>query len=213
MVFQHHYSGHNNNCNIFIMHQQKEGSTKVNVIYIFIDFSNLWAAQKVRGKFLDYTKLTNYIKSMYEATSMQVFFYTAYPAEGTRSYNLDGKHKFFTYLEKGLKFVVRKKELKRISVITEQGESIEEKGNMDVEITIDAVHYSPKYNTAIFFTGDSDFLALITYLRTLGKKVYIFSSKNNVSQELRTGSNGYLDVLVIKEDIWGRNIKRRIEQV
>jgi len=47
--------------------------------------------------------------------STQVFYYTAYPAEGTRSYSLDGKHKFFTFLKKGLGFVVRKKELKRFT--------------------------------------------------------------------------------------------------
>ena len=81
---------------------------------------------------------------------------------------------------------------------------------MDVEITIDALHHIKKYNTAVFFTGDSDFLALITYLRNHGKKVFIFSSKNNVSQELRTGSDGYMDILLI-EDIWGRELKHRAE--
>ena len=37
-----------------------------------------------------------------------------------------------------------------------------------------------------------------------------FSSKNNVSQELRTGANGYTDILNIK-DIWGRELKYRAE--
>lgn len=89
------------------------------------------------------------------------------------------------------------------------GDSIQEKGNMDVEMTIDAVYHSTKYDTAVFFTGDSDFLALITHLRGEGKKVYIFSSKNNVSQELRTGGDGYFDVLGIQGDIWGREILNR----
>ncbi|PIP17161.1 MAG: hypothetical protein COX44_01460 [Candidatus Portnoybacteria bacterium CG23_combo_of_CG06-09_8_20_14_all_37_13] len=140
---------------------------------------------------------------------MEVFYYSAYPADGTRDYSLDGRHKFFTFLKKGLKFIVRKKELKRINIITPEGESIEEKGNMDVEITIDALHHIKKYNIAIFFTGDSDFLALVTYLRARGKKVYIFSSKNNISEELRTGGDGYFDVLNIESDIWGRELKRR----
>lgn len=76
-------------------------------------------------------------------------------------------------------------------------------------MTIDAIHHVKKYTTAIFFTGDSDFLALVTYLKTGGKKVYIFSSKNNVSQELRTGGSGYFDVLELQEDIWGRELSRR----
>ncbi|MEK7508321.1 MAG: NYN domain-containing protein [Patescibacteria group bacterium] len=180
-----------------------------NVIYVFIDASNLWEAQKAKGKFLDYQKITDHIKNAYKGTTIKVFFYTAYPANGTRSHSIDGKHKFFTFLKKGLGFEVRKKELKRIAIVDECGESIEEKGNMDVEITIDAVHHFERFNVAVFFTGDSDFLALVSYLRRGGKKVYIFSSKNNVSQELRTGGDGYVDILDITDDIWGRELKRR----
>lgn len=179
------------------------------VVYVFIDASNLWEAQKARGKFFDYQKLTAYIKNTFNTSSVKIFFYTAYPAEGTRDYSMDGKHKFFTYLKKGLGFEVRKKELKRIHIISDCGEVIKEKGNMDVEITIDAMHYLKKYDTSIFFSGDSDFLALVTYLRRGGKKVYIFSSKNNISEELKTGSDGYIDVLAV-DDIWGRELKHRI---
>lgn len=179
------------------------------MIYVFIDASNLWEAQKAKGRFFDYGKLRNFIREEFCSSLIEVFYYSAYPADGTRDYSLDGRHKFFTFLKKGLKFVVRKKELKQISIITPEGESIEEKGNMDVEITIDALHHIKKYNTAILFTGDSDFLALVTYLRARGKKIYIFSSKNNVSEELRTGSDGYFDVLNITKDIWGRELRRR----
>lgn len=178
-------------------------------LYIFIDSSNLWASQKSKGKLLDYEKLIKYIQQKFNPSSFKVFYYAAYPADGTRNYSLDGKHKFFTFLKKGLNIIVRKKELKRIKIVDEEfGEGIKEKGDMDVEITIDAMHHINKYSTAIFFTGDSDFLALVSYLRNAGKKVYIFSSKNNISEELRTGSDGYCDVLTI-ENIWGKDLKRR----
>ncbi len=183
----------------------------MNRLFIFIDAANLWEAQKAKGKFFDYQKLVQVLKTKFDGGSIKVFYYTAYPADGTRKYSLDGKHKFYTFLKKGLGFEVRKKELKRISIMNDQGESIQEKGNMDVEITIDAIHHSSKYDVAVFFTGDSDFLALITYLRQGGKRVYIFSSKNNVSQELRTGGDGYFDVLTLNEDVWGRELKRRID--
>ncbi len=182
-----------------------------NMIYVFIDASNLWQAQKAKGRFLDYEKTLKFIKENFKALNIKVFYYTAYPADGTRDYNLDGKHRFYTFLKKGLGFEVRKKELKRISIIDEYGESIKEKGDMDVEITIDALHHLSKYNTAIFFTGDSDFLALISYLKNNDKKVFIFSSKNNISEELRTGGDGYSDILKIN-DIWGRELKYRQEK-
>ena len=193
------------------MFNQKIQETKnENVVYVFIDASNLWDALKAKGKFLDFERAMKYIKEKFNGTTIKAFYYTAYPAEGTRSYSLDGKHRFFTFLKKGLGFAVIKKELKRISIANKEGESIEEKGNMDVEITIDALHHFQKYSIAVFFTGDSDFLALVTYLKNHGKKVFIFSSKNNVSQELRTGADGYTDVLEI-EDIWGKELKHKAE--
>jgi len=182
-----------------------------NRVFVFIDASNLWQAQKAKGRLFDYEKLVRFLKARFETDHLKCFYYSAYPAEGTRSYSLDGKHKFFTYLKKGLGFVVRKKELKRISIITEEGEMYEEKGNMDVEMTIDAIHFFVSYDTAVFFTGDSDFLALITYLRTGDKKAFVFSSKNNVSQELKTSSDGYFDVLDIKDDVWGKELKYRTD--
>ncbi|MEY2665714.1 MAG: hypothetical protein RLZZ480_819 [Candidatus Parcubacteria bacterium] len=80
---------------------------------------------------------------------------------------------------------------------------------MDVEMTIDAVDLKEGFDTAVFFTGDSDFLALITHLREHKKKVFVFSSENNISTELRTGSDGYIDILKIDADIWRKQLKFR----
>lgn len=179
------------------------------MVYAFIDASNLWAVQKSKKRFFDLEKVIKYLTYRFHAKELKVFYYTAYPAEGTRSYELDSKHKFFTYLKKGLGIEVRKKPLKRIVTDHQHGLTIQEKGNMDVEMTIDSLHHMRKYTTAIFFTGDSDFLALISYLKNAGKKVYVFSSKNNVSHELKTGANGYTDLLDIEDDIWGRELQYR----
>ena len=180
-----------------------------NCLYAFIDASNLWEAQKARGKMFDYLKLKDFLKTKFGVSKIEIYYYTAYPADGTRDYSLDKKHKFFTYLKKALGYKVRKKELKRIVVHKEKGDLIEEKGNMDVEMTIDAVHNVEEYSVAVFFSGDSDFMPLVTYIRNRGKKVYIFSSKNNISSELRTGADKYFDVLMIKEDVWGKELERR----
>lgn len=184
---------------------------KNNIVYVFIDASNLWEAQKVKGRFLNYKKTLKFLKNNFSTTQIKVFYYSAYPAEGTRDYSLDGKHRFFTFLKKGLGFEVRKKALKRISIIDENGESIKEKGDMDVWITLDSVHHLKKYSTAIFFTGDSDFLPLISYLKNNKKKVFIFSSENNISKELRTGGDGYQDILEV-EEIWGKNLRYKDEK-
>ena len=188
--------------------KKKINTDNNNVVYIFIDASNVWNAVKSAKKFIEYKNLKNYFRKNFNAKKIKIFYYDAYPKDGTRDYDLNGKHRFFTYLKKGLGFTVRKKELKRISTISEDGESIIEKGNMDVEMTIDAIHNISKYDVAVLFSGDADFLALVNYIRNGGKKVFIYSSKDNISRELKTGSNGYYDLKNIDE-FWGKNLKHR----
>lgn len=188
-----------------IFSKEKARST----VYVFIDASNLWEAQKAKGRFFNYENLTQFLERKFNADKIKVFYYSAYPADGTRKYSINGKHKFFVYLEKGLGFAVIKKPLKRIRSVNDEGESVKEKGNMDVEITVDALHHIQKYDRAILFSGDADFLALVNYLRNHGKKVFVFSSRNNISQELRTGGDGYFDVLDLGDGIWGKEIHHR----
>ncbi|MAG44545.1 hypothetical protein CL633_01515 [bacterium] len=190
------------------MFKRKIKMRKKNTIYVFIDASNVWNAVKSVKRFIEYKKLKDYFMNSFNASDVEVFYYDAYPKDGTRDYDLHGKHRFYTYLKKGLGFTVRKKELKRISIVSKDRESIIEKGNMDVEITIDAMHHIKKYDSAFLFSGDADFLALVNYLKSRGKKIYIFSSQDNISHELKTGGNGYFDLKGIKE-LWGKNLRRR----
>lgn len=174
-------------------------------MYVFIDAANMWSVVQSVKKMIDYSLLKKYFQNKFKPTELKIFYYEAYPKEGTRDYSIDPKHKYFTYLKKGLNFTVRKKPLKRIK---NDDESITEKGNMDVELVIDAVHNLKKYDIAIFFSGDSDFLSLINYIKNVGKKAYVFSSKNNVSLELKTGSNGYFEMKDL-EEIWGDNLQHK----
>lgn len=177
-------------------------------VYVFIDASNVWNVVKSERRFIEFKNLKKHFKEKFGADEVQVFYYDAYPKDGTRDYSLDGKHKFFTYLKKALGFVVRKKELKRISETYSEGAIITEKGNMDVEITIDAVHHKTKYDTAILLSGDADFIALVRYLKNDGKKVFVYSSRGSISHEMKTGGDGYADIREVPE-IWGKELKYR----
>ena len=53
-------------------------------VYVFIDASNIWQAQKAKGKFFDYDKLKIFLKNKFKALEINMFYYTAYPAQGTR---------------------------------------------------------------------------------------------------------------------------------
>jgi uncharacterized LabA/DUF88 family protein len=179
-----------------------------NRVFVFIDASNLWAVQKSKGQLLDFQKLNSYLKNNF-SSNIKVFYYDAYPKEGTRPYSVSGKFKQYTFLEKGLGFTVRKKPLKQIHRLIDKIDTVFEKGNMDVEMTIDAVHFVNKYDTMIIFSGDSDFLAIINFVKSRGKKVFVFSSKNNISKELVSASNKYYDILTIEEDIWRNQLNHR----
>jgi uncharacterized LabA/DUF88 family protein len=179
-------------------------------LYVFIDASNLWAVQKSKGKTLDLAKLKKFLKDKHKASAIKVYYYDAYPKPETRDHDVSGKHRFYVYLEKALGFVVRKKPLKQIRVETERGVAVEEKGNMDVEMAIDIVNQSKNYDEAAILSGDSDFSSTTeVYSQQKQKGVYIYSSRNNISSELRTGGDGYTDILKISADIWRDEVRRR----
>lgn len=179
------------------------------ILYVFIDASNLWAVQKAKGRMFDLAKLKMFLKKEHSAKAIKVYYYDAYPKPETRDHDVSGKHKFYVYLEKALGFVVRKKPLKQIRIDTDRGVIVEEKGNMDVEMAIDVVNQAKNYDEAALFTGDSDFLALVRFIHSRRKKVFVYSSRNNVSSELRTGGDGYTDILKITDDIWREEVRYR----
>lgn len=191
---------------------ENTADSKEKRVSVFIDASNLWAVQKSKGKLFDYEKLKGYLVEKFGATSIEIFYYSARPTQKARDYDLAGQSKFFGYLKLNLGFNLRIKKLKSLKLVDAAGKptgEFMEKGNVDVEMTIDAILGAKFYDIAILFSGDSDFLPLITRLRNFGKKVYVFSSKNNVSRELRSGSDGYFDLLKIKKDIWRGTLNHR----
>ncbi|MCX6807550.1 MAG: NYN domain-containing protein [Patescibacteria group bacterium] len=193
-------------------------------IAIFIDAGNLWSSYKEIGKVLDFSKFKEFFSDQFIGDIFKIFYYVAFPENGRRSDDEINKlHKFFTYLRKGLGIEVIKKPLKTIFLRDSKGELIYdqdtgelksiEKGNFDVEIAIDATRYSSAYDTAIFFTGDSDFLPLITYLKTagrVGKRIFIFSTDRSISRELKTGAHGYYDIADYPE-IHGKKLINKIK--
>ena len=96
-------------------------------------------------------------------------------------YDVSRKHAFYTYLKKSLGFIVRKKPLKQIRITIGGINKTIEKGDMDVELTLDVVNNKYFFDTMLLFTGDSDYIALVNYLQNNGKKVHVYSSKNNIS--------------------------------
>lgn len=136
--------------------------------------------------------------------------YFAYPEEWTREYDVNWIHKLGTFLKKGLWFHVKKKALKRIEVRDEKGDPVikdgkkiyREKWNLDVEIVMDVMQTWHHFDVMVLVSGDSDFEPLCRFLIWKWKKVYVLSTKWNVSSELINGSSKYYDISLIPEIFW-----------
>lgn len=123
----------------------------------------------------------DYFKKNYQLDN--VFFYFAYIK------NDRNQQGFFSKL-KQQGYRIRTKEVK---LIKQADGTILKKGNLDVELTIDAVKDLKYYSTAILMSGDSDFHALVRYLQNKDKKVVVISSKGHVSLELLKAADKYIN--------------------
>jgi len=56
-----------------------------------------------------------------------------------------------------------------------------------------------KYDTALLFSGDSDFAAAIEFIQAKGKKALVFSSRGHISRELARQSDKYIPFESLKE--------------
>ncbi len=141
-------------------------------IGVFIDDSNLFHSQRTMGWKVDYRKLLGYLKSN-STQDIVVRIYTPIQPGDVRQYN-------FTQKLERIGYSVVKKEVKIIQ--TTQGRLV--KGNLDIELALDAYRYSGEYDNLILFSGDSDFAYLIDILKEKGKTAIVISSRKHISREL-----------------------------
>lgn len=154
---------------------------------IFIDESNVYHSQKTLGWKVDYLKLKNYFNSLGDVCSL--YFYTSYLNKNFL------QNKRLEKLEKS-GFKVVKKQLK---FIKNKDGSYLKKGNLDIELAIDAFRFRNEYKTLILFSGDSDFEYLLKLLKKDQKKIVVVSTGGHVSRELIRISDIYLDFKKIKK--------------
>lgn len=79
---------------------------------------------------------------------------------------------------------------------------IERKADFDVEISVDAVDWRNKYDTFVLFSGDSDFVYLVKYLKKrFNKTVIVISRRGHISKELRQSEyvDYYQDIYKLKD--------------
>lgn len=158
-------------------------------ISIFIDASNVFFINKRLRVSIDYSKVLQFFKSF--DGEAKCYFYSAFQEDYQKQLDY-----FDELTQAGI--VVKKKPLKFISLpkikgkkkdVDSDDDDKEEgfyKGNMDVELVIDAIRLMSQYDTFVLFSGDSDFYALLKYLEEHNKNVVVLSRHGFVAEELRT---------------------------
>lgn len=156
-------------------------------VAIFIDAANVIYSQRTLKWQVDFKKLMDYFKNNYQLKD--VFFYFCYIKD-------DKKQQGFFEKLRGWGYKIRTKEVK---IIRQKDGTLLKKGNLDVELTIDAIRSIDRYTTAVLMSGDSDFEPLIKYLQGRKKRVVVISSKGHVAKELLRSANEYVNFNKLRE--------------
>ncbi|NTF17644.1 NYN domain-containing protein [Agrobacterium rubi] len=79
------------------------------------------------------------------------------------------------------------------------------KGNMDIELTVDAMSLSETIDHFYICSGDGDFVYLVNELQRRGRRVTVVSSRKTTSailaDGLRRAADGFIDLADIKDEI------------
>lgn len=169
------------------------------IVKVYIDGANMFYTQKKLGWFFDWQKVKSLLESKYEIK--QITFYIGEKKD-------DQKMQSFLSFLKKLNFNVITKPVKLIK--SEENPRGEEKANFDVEITrdilFDLLYYKNKGDGFIFLSGDSDFASLFWDLKNVfKKKIYVYSSRQTLSWELRLAATDYFCLEDFKKAIFRGN--------
>jgi uncharacterized LabA/DUF88 family protein len=144
-------------------------------IAVFVDAANLYHASTQAGIRIDFVQIARWFKEEVSNT-VDLRFYTAYDPENTKQIQ------FLDDLV-SLGYNVVKKPIK------EFGSFI--KGNMDIELAVDAISNKENYDTLVLISGDGDFTYLINSLEKSYKKTVILSVGGFTSFELHLVADSY----------------------
>jgi uncharacterized LabA/DUF88 family protein len=79
------------------------------------------------------------------------------------------------------------------------------KGNMTLELAIDAMEHGINVDHLVIFSGDSVFVALVAALQRKGRKVSVVSTKLTrppmIADDLRRQADHFIDLMTLRHEI------------
>ena len=159
---------------------------------LFIDGSNLYAAGKALGFDIDYKLLR--AEFMRRGKLLRAFYYTALLENDEYSpilplvdwLNYNG----FSMVTKPAKEYTDSQGRRKV------------KGNMDIELAVDAMELAPRVDHIVIFSGDGDFRPLVESLQRQGVRVSVVSTIRSqppmISDELRRQADNFIELSDLK---------------
>lgn len=172
---------------------------------LFIDGSNLYAAAKALGFDIDYKLLR--AEFMRRGKFLRAFYYTALLENDEYSpirplvdwLNYNG----FSMVTKPAKEYTDSMGRRKI------------KGNMDIELTVDALELAPHLDHVVLFSGDGDFRPLIESLQRKGCRVSVVSTIRSqppmISDDLRRQADNFIELDGLR-DVIGRPMREPVPE-
>jgi uncharacterized LabA/DUF88 family protein len=166
-----------------------------NKIALFIDGANLYATSKTLGFDIDYKRLLKEFQS--RGDLVRAFYYTAIiedqefssirPLIDWLDYN------GFTVVTKATKEFVDASGRRKV------------KGNMDIELAVDAMELAQHIDQMVLFSGDGDFRSLVAAVQRRGVRVTVVSTISSqppmIADELRRQADVFTDLMELQPKI------------
>ncbi len=155
---------------------------------IFIDGANIYNTAKILGVDIDYKRLHQYFADA--GVLVRALYYTAV-SEDQEYCSIRPLLDWLDYNG----FVVVSKPMKEF---TDAAGRRKVKGNMDIEIAVDAMELSGHVDHIVLFSGDGDFRSLVAAVQRRGVRVTVVSTIASqpavIADELRRQADCFVDL-------------------
>ena len=169
---------------------------------LFIDGSNLYAAAKALGFDIDYKKLRQEFAA--RGKLVRAFYYTALVE--------DQEYSPIRPLVDWLDYNGFSMVTKTAKEYTDATGRRKVKGNMDIELAVDALEVAPTLDHIVLFSGDGDFRVLVQALQRRGVRVSVVSTIRSqppmIADDLRRQADNFIDLEDLRSII-GREPRAR----
>jgi uncharacterized LabA/DUF88 family protein len=174
-------------------------------IALFIDGANLYATAKTLGFDIDYKRLLREFQS--RGNLLRAYYYTAVIEDQEYS----SIRPLIDWLDYNGYTVVTKATKEFI----DQTGRRKVKGNMDIELTVDAMEIAEHIDHMVLFSGDGDFRSLVEAVQRRGVRVTVVSTVATqppmIADELRRQADVFLDISELRNKV-GRDPGDRSER-